>query len=73
MPRATKATGKTRHDPLHVQLDEDELQQKYGRVSKPGKRVKSKAKEALDDESSEVRSSAARVGHVLMTVTLGHS
>ncbi|OCH95873.1 cell adhesion protein byn-1 [Obba rivulosa] len=54
MPRAAKATGKTRHDPLHVQLDEDELQQKYGRVSKPGKRTKSRTKETADDESGEV-------------------
>ncbi|THH33809.1 hypothetical protein EUX98_g468 [Antrodiella citrinella] len=43
MPRTHKPTGKTRHDPLHVQLDEDELHAKYGRVSKPDKRRKSKS------------------------------
>ncbi|OBZ71992.1 Bystin [Grifola frondosa] len=53
MPRAPKSTGKTRHDPLHVQLDEDEVYAKYGRVSQPGKRKKSKAKDD-DDERPEV-------------------
>ncbi|PCH41601.1 cell adhesion protein byn-1 [Wolfiporia cocos MD-104 SS10] len=49
MPRALKGTAKSRHDPLHIQLGEDELYAKYGRISQPGKRTKSKAK-ALDDE-----------------------
>lgn len=48
MPRSAKPTGKTRHDPLHVQLKEDELFEKYGNVSHPGKRKKSKKD---DDEA----------------------
>ncbi|KAI0092557.1 cell adhesion protein byn-1 [Irpex rosettiformis] len=49
MPRAAKPTGKTRHDPLHVQLGEDEAEAKYGRISRPGKRRKSRG----DDETDE--------------------
>ncbi|KAH7930048.1 Bystin-domain-containing protein [Leucogyrophana mollusca] len=41
MPRVQKS-GKQRHDPLYAQLDEDELQAKYGRISQPGKRQKSR-------------------------------
>jgi len=52
MPRATKQPGKARHDPLHVQLGEDELHAKYGRISRPGKR--SKAKEDDEEEGGEV-------------------
>ncbi|KAF8204826.1 cell adhesion protein byn-1 [Pholiota molesta] len=32
MPRAQKSSGKSRHDPLLVQLDEDEVEAKYGRI-----------------------------------------
>lgn len=53
MPRATKS-GKSRHDPLLIQLDEDEVEARYGRISQPGKRKKSK-KSLDEDESSEVR------------------
>ncbi|TFY80521.1 hypothetical protein EWM64_g3492 [Hericium alpestre] len=42
MPRAQKPPAKQRHDPLHVQLGEDEVHAKYGRVSQPGKRRKSR-------------------------------
>lgn len=55
MPRAQKPTGKSRHDPLHVQLDGDEVEAKYGRVSKPGKRRKSNKAEADDGDDDEVR------------------
>ena len=51
MPRAPKPTGKTRHDPLHVQLKEDELVEKYGNVSHPGKRKKSRKSKTDDDEA----------------------
>ncbi|KJA24624.1 hypothetical protein HYPSUDRAFT_38694 [Hypholoma sublateritium FD-334 SS-4] len=55
MPRAQKSSGKSRHDPLIVQLDEDEVQAKYGRLSQPGKRKKFKTGSAGDDEdASEV-------------------
>jgi len=51
MPRAQKSS-KPRHDPLHVQLDEDEVEAKYGRISLPGKRKKSRRSD--DDELIEV-------------------
>jgi hypothetical protein len=54
MPRTRKASGKARHDPLLVQLDEDELETKYGRVSQPGKRQKSKHSNLDNQESGEV-------------------
>ncbi|KAF9821035.1 hypothetical protein IEO21_01012 [Rhodonia placenta] len=50
MPRAAKPPTKSRHDPLHVQLGEDEVHAKYGRISQPGKRRKSKGK--ADDEEA---------------------
>ncbi|KAF5388217.1 hypothetical protein D9615_000054 [Tricholomella constricta] len=53
MPRATKP-GKPRHDPLLAQLDEDEIQAKYGRISQPGKRKKSKKSLGNEDENPEV-------------------
>ncbi|GJE84754.1 cell adhesion protein byn-1 [Phanerochaete sordida] len=48
MPRAAKPSGKSRHDPLYVQLGEDEHVAKYGKIARPGKRRKSQA--ALDDD-----------------------
>ncbi|KAH8118551.1 Bystin-domain-containing protein [Phellopilus nigrolimitatus] len=54
MPRASKPTGKTRHDPLLVQLKEDELQEKYGNVSRPGKRTKSRKAGDGNDENDEI-------------------
>ncbi|KAJ4492765.1 Bystin-domain-containing protein [Lentinula edodes] len=53
MPRAVKSSGKTRHDPLLVQLDEDHQEAKYGRVSEPGKRKKSPKKSVQENEDSE--------------------
>ncbi|KAG9219048.1 hypothetical protein CCMSSC00406_0001458 [Pleurotus cornucopiae] len=55
MPRALKS-GKPRHDPLHVQLDDDELLAKYGRVSQPGKRKKSRQgkNDGEEDANGEV-------------------
>lgn len=53
MPRAVKSSGKARHDPLHIQLKEDEVHEKYGNVSRPGKRRKSSKSEG-DDENKEV-------------------
>ena len=53
MPRATKPSGKPRHDPFHVQLDDDQIEAKYGRISQPGKRKKSK-KPSRDDDDGEV-------------------
>ncbi|KAG1902909.1 Bystin-domain-containing protein [Suillus fuscotomentosus] len=48
MPRVQKSV-KPRHDPLHAQLDVDEQQAKYGRVSQPGKRTK-RQKSSSDEE-----------------------
>lgn len=57
MPRAKKSLGKSRHDPLLVQLDEDEVEARYGRISQPGKRKKSRhSSNAADEESAEVGS-----------------
>ncbi|KAG6918239.1 hypothetical protein DXG01_015832 [Tephrocybe rancida] len=53
MPRATAKSSKSRHDPLLAQLDEDEVQAKYGRISQPGKRKKSR-KSTGEDENPEV-------------------
>ncbi|KAF8897176.1 Bystin-domain-containing protein [Infundibulicybe gibba] len=53
MPRATKSAGKSRHEPLIVQLGEDELEAKYGRVSQPGKRKKSRKSLVGDDDAAE--------------------
>lgn len=51
MPKVTKPK-KPRHDPLHVELEQDTEYQKYGRVSKPGKRRAAKSDE---DETVDVR------------------
>ncbi|KAI0313258.1 cell adhesion protein byn-1 [Amylostereum chailletii] len=53
MPRAAKAPVASRHDPLHVQLNEDETHAKYGRVSQPGKRKKARKSRTEDDEAGE--------------------
>nr|VWP00676.1 Chitinase [Ganoderma boninense] len=53
MPKAPKAATKSKHDPLHVQIGEDEVYAKYGRISQPGRRRKSKTKDD-DDEPTEV-------------------
>jgi essential nuclear protein 1 len=51
MPRAAaKPTGKSRHDPLLVQLREDEVAEKYGRVSQPGRRKKARNADADAEE-----------------------
>ncbi|KDN51268.1 hypothetical protein RSAG8_00897, partial [Rhizoctonia solani AG-8 WAC10335] len=50
MPRATTPKGKSRHDPHHVQIGEDETYAKFGRVSagKQGKKRKSENEEELE-------------------------
>ncbi|KAG2159056.1 Bystin-domain-containing protein, partial [Suillus bovinus] len=52
MPRVQKSV-KPRHDPLLAQLDVDEKQAKYGRISQPGKRTK-RQKSSDDEENTEV-------------------
>ncbi|TBU50500.1 cell adhesion protein byn-1 [Dichomitus squalens] len=54
MPKAPKQNTKAKHDPLHVQIGEDEVHAKYGRISQPGRRRKSKAQDDDDDETGEV-------------------
>ncbi len=54
MPRVQKPSGKTRHDPLHIQLGEDEQNAKFGKITRPGKRRKSQGVDA--EENGEVRS-----------------
>ncbi|KAL4075668.1 Bystin-domain-containing protein [Scleroderma yunnanense] len=53
MPKAHKST-KPRHDPLLAQINEDELVEKYGRVSQPGKRKKAGKSNTTEDDSGEV-------------------
>jgi essential nuclear protein 1 len=53
MPATRKPSKKARHDPLLVDLGGDEVEAKYGRVSEPGKRKKSK-NTTQDDDPSEV-------------------
>jgi len=45
---------KSRHDPLLVQLDEDEAESKYGHISQPGKRKKSRHASSMDEDTEEV-------------------
>ncbi|EIW82461.1 Bystin-domain-containing protein [Coniophora puteana RWD-64-598 SS2] len=52
MPRAQKAQ-KPKHDPLLAQIYDDETYAKYGRVSRPGKRKKSRTTVDDGDEPSE--------------------
>ncbi|KIM67719.1 hypothetical protein SCLCIDRAFT_1209828 [Scleroderma citrinum Foug A] len=52
MPRAHKST-RPRHDPLLAQINEDELVEKYGRVSQPGKRKKACTSTGAEDETGE--------------------
>jgi hypothetical protein len=51
MPRTAKPSGKSRHDPLYVQLGEDDHAVKYGKVARPGKRRK--AAQEDDEENGE--------------------
>lgn len=54
MPRTTtlKSGTKTRHDPLLVQLREDEEELKFGRVSKPGKRSKTHSSQKSNGDAA---------------------
>jgi essential nuclear protein 1 len=66
MPRSGKPVGKSRHDPLLVQLDEDDAESRYGRISQPGKRQKAKPRRANDgDGSGEVNSLPQPTGHTI--------
>lgn len=59
MPRVVKKPqNEVRHDPLYKELAEDDLVQKFGRVSKPGKRVKSKSGKNEEGGKEEVCSSS---------------
>ena len=55
MPKVPKANAKTKHDPLHVQIGEDETYAKYGRISQPGRRRKSRARDEDEGEGGEGR------------------
>lgn len=72
MPKAAKASGKTRHDPLHVQLGEDEAYAKYGKVSRPGKRHKSRAIDE-DEENGEVSPTIGYALHSAIDIATGYS
>ncbi|KAG8721992.1 snoRNA-binding rRNA-processing protein [Ceratobasidium sp. 394] len=51
MPRISSSSkGKARHDPLHVQLGEDEAYSKFGRITNTGKR----GKKRQDEDENEL-------------------
>ena len=52
MPRTAKGAQKSRHDPLLVQLGNDEVEAKHGRLSQPGRRQKFSRND--DEGDSEV-------------------
>jgi essential nuclear protein 1 len=58
MPRAAKSPGKSRHDPLLVQLREDEAHNRYGRVSQPGRRGHKKGRAGEEDDGDADESAA---------------
>ncbi|KAH8830543.1 Bystin-domain-containing protein [Flagelloscypha sp. PMI_526] len=53
MPQIQKSKGRARHDPLHVELHEDETQAKFGKISEPGKRKKSRRTNEDQNDSIE--------------------
>ncbi|WWC88467.1 uncharacterized protein L201_003378 [Kwoniella dendrophila CBS 6074] len=61
MPRVVKPS-KSRHDPLHVQIDADESLRKFGRPSKPSK------KSAMDDDEfdDEPKAENARMSRKIL-------
>ncbi|KAG9127152.1 snoRNA-binding rRNA-processing protein [Ceratobasidium sp. 392] len=69
MPRVSSSSkGKARHDPLHVQLGEDETYSKFGRIASTGKRGKKRQDEdeneldvVLDAKSSRAIFDLAKV------------
>ncbi|KAI0052588.1 Bystin-domain-containing protein [Auriscalpium vulgare] len=50
MPRVSAAAPKSRHDPLHLDIAADESREKYGNVSRPGKRRKSRPSRSAPEE-----------------------
>uniref|UniRef100_A0A0W0G4A6 Beta-glucuronidase C-terminal domain-containing protein n=1 Tax=Moniliophthora roreri TaxID=221103 RepID=A0A0W0G4A6_MONRR len=54
MPRTSKPSGKSRHNPLLVQIGEDELEAKYGRTPQPGRRKKSQKSSDIDEDGEAV-------------------
>ena len=70
MPKANRATGKTRHDPLYVQLKEDELHEKYGTVSQPGKRKKTRNSEVNEEEGGEETLSFPDFSHIRVIINI---
>lgn len=63
MPRVQKPASKPKHDPLHVQLHEDTVNAKYGSVSQPGKRKKSRRDKSDRESEDEVRSMYVFLGN----------
>lgn len=66
MPKATstKKQQQPRHAPFVAQLAEEDLVQKFGRVSKPGKRAK-KGDDDEDEAEQTVRLPLASLGSAL--------
>jgi hypothetical protein len=68
MPRINSKPSKPRHDPLHVELQEVNTYQKFGRVSKPGKR---QSKRQEEDEEGGGVSFFGGVGRRTLLTCLG--
>ncbi|KAG8765067.1 snoRNA-binding rRNA-processing protein [Ceratobasidium sp. 428] len=61
MPRVSSASkGKARHDPLHVQLGEDETYSKFGRISSTSKREKKRRDKDEDELDAVLDAKASR-------------
>lgn len=56
MPKAksSKRPGKSRHDPLHTQMKQDDVFAKYGKVSQPGRRSKQEGSGEEEEEQEVV-------------------
>ena len=50
MPRSLKPTPKSRHDPLHRDIAADDQYAKYGNVSTPGRRKKTRRENEHDED-----------------------
>ena len=66
MPRSIKPSQKSRHDPLLRDIAADDLYAKYGNVSKPGRRKKTKHDEEAGGEVTLIQNPPSTL---LLTLT----
>ena len=74
MPRVTKSSDKQRHDPLHVQLKQDEQFDKFGKSALVGKRKKKAQthEDNEDEDNEEVRLLQLMVERRWLTCQIGY-